>query len=128
MSEKKQSILVIDDNPSILRTMTHVLSRAGYSVDAVQTGDEAREKFRTKSFDAALIDVRLGDLEGTDLLPHIRKIAPTMLTILFTGTPMSEEMLEKARKGADVFLLKPVKPEILLGILEEKLTHRKSVT
>ncbi|HYA77186.1 MAG TPA: response regulator [Verrucomicrobiae bacterium] len=126
MSEKKQSILVIDDNPSILRTMTHVLSKAGYAVDAVQTGNEATEKFLTKSFDAALIDVRLGDLEGTDLLPHIRKIAPTMLTILFTGTPMSEEMLEKARKGADVFLLKPVKPETLLGILEEKLTNRKS--
>jgi len=126
MSKKKQSILVIDDNPSILRTMTHVLSRAGYSVDAVQTGDEAREKFMTKSFDAALIDVRLGDLEGTDLLPQIRKNAPTMLTIMFTGTPMSEELLEKARKGADVFLLKPVKPEILLGILEEKFTQRKS--
>jgi DNA-binding NtrC family response regulator len=122
MSEKNQRILIIDDNTSILRTMTHVLSKAGYAVEAVQTGNEATKKFRTKSFDAALIDIRLGDLEGTDLLPEIRKIAPNILTIMFTGTPMSEETLEKAKKGADVFLLKPVKPETLLEILKEKFT------
>jgi DNA-binding NtrC family response regulator len=125
MSEKKRSILIIDDNPSILRTMTRVLSKAGYVVDSAQTGNEATRKFRAKSFDAALIDVRLGEMEGTDLLPQMRKVAPNMLKILFTGTPMPEEMLEKARRGADVFLLKPVKPETLLGILEDKLERRK---
>ena len=117
--------MIIDDNASILRTMTRVLSKAGYVVDSAQTGNEATRKFSVKSFDAALIDVRLGEMEGTDLLPQMRKLAPDMLKILFTGTPMPEEMLEKARRGADVFLLKPVKPETLLGILEDKLERGK---
>jgi DNA-binding NtrC family response regulator len=124
--EKKHSILVIDDNPSILRTMTRVLSKAGYVVDAAQTGNEAKEKFTIKVFDAALIDIRLGKMEGTDLLPLMNKLAPNMFKILFTGTPMPEKMLEKARRGADVFLTKPVKPEKLLGILEERFAQRKT--
>ncbi len=125
ISDRKMNILVIDDDPSILRTMAHVLKKAGYDVDTAQTGKEATEKFTAEKFDAALIDIRLGEMEGTDLLPNMRKVAPKMLKILFTGTPMPEEMLATAKKGADVFLLKPVKPETLLRILEEKLEDRK---
>lgn len=126
MPEKKHSILIIDDDSSILRTFNRVLSKAGYAVETAKTGEEATGKFYAKSFDAALIDVRLGEMEGTDLLPQMQKVAPNMLKILFTGTPMPESMLEKARMGADIFLLKPVKPETLLGILEERLEPRKT--
>ena len=119
--DKKRSILIIDDDPSILRTLTRILGKAGYMVDAAQTGNEASEKFTTKRYDAALIDVRLGEIKGTDLLPHMQKVAPNMVKILFTGTPMPESELDDVRRSADVFLLKPVKPETLLGILEEKL-------
>jgi DNA-binding NtrC family response regulator len=128
VSEKKRSILIIDDDPSILRTLTRLLSKAGYALDTAQTGKEASEKLATKSFDAALIDVRLGETQGTDLLPQMEKTVPSMLKIVFTGTPMAESMLNKAKKGADVFLLKPVRPELLLGILEEKLNLRKKTT
>ena len=121
MSENKSSILIIDDNPSILRTLTRVLSREGYDLYTAQTGKEASEKLLTKKFDAALIDVGLGETLGTDLLPLMGKLAPGMLKIVFTGTPMSEVTREEVMKGADVFLLKPVKPETLIGILGEKL-------
>ena len=121
MAENKRSILVIDDNPSILRTMTRVLSREGYDLYTAQTGKDASEKLSTKKFDAALIDVGLGETLGTDLLPLMNKVAPSMLKIIFTGTPMSEATRNEAMREADVFLLKPVKPETLIGILAEKL-------
>jgi len=126
MSEKKRSILIIDDDPSILRTLSRVLMKAGYVVDSAQTGNEAEKKLSAKSFDAALIDVDLGEMEGTDLLPQMRKAAPSMLKILFTGTPMPESMLDKAKKGADVFLLKPIKPEMLLAIIKEKIAQQEN--
>ena len=63
---------------------------------------------------------------GTDLLPLMGKVAPGMLKIVFTGTPMSEGTREAVMKGANVFLLKPVKPETLIGILEEKLKGKTS--
>jgi DNA-binding NtrC family response regulator len=126
MTENKRSILIIDDNPSILRTLTRLLSREGYEMYSAQTGKEASEKLSTKKFDAALIDVGLGETLGTDLLPLMGKMAPSMLKIVFTGTPMSEGTLEEAMKRADVFLLKPVKPETLIGILAEKLKGKTS--
>jgi DNA-binding NtrC family response regulator len=126
MTENKRSILIIDDNPSILRTMTRVLGREGYDLYTAQTGKEASEKLSTKKFDVALIDVGLGETLGTDLLPLMNKEAPNMLKIVFTGTPMSEGTRDEVNRGADVFLLKPVKPETLIGILEEKLKGKTS--
>ncbi|HYA77345.1 MAG TPA: hypothetical protein VEF91_01370, partial [Verrucomicrobiae bacterium] len=58
--------------------------------------------------------------------PLMGKLAPGMLKIVFTGTPMSEITREEVMKGADVFLLKPVKPETLIGILGEKLKMKTS--
>ncbi len=121
MSEKRKSILIIDDDPSILRTLSRVLSKAGYTVETAQTGKEATVKFTSQSFSAALIDLRLNEMEGTDLLPHMQRAAPNMLKILFTGTPMPESTVDKAKQGADVFLLKPVAPELLLEILAKRL-------
>ena len=79
MADYKRSILIIDDNPSILRTMTRVLGREGYDLYTAQTGKEASEKLSTKKFDAALIDVGLGETLGTDLLPLMNEVAPSML-------------------------------------------------
>ena len=124
MAENKRSILVIDDNLSILRTMTRLLSREGYDVYTAQTGKEASEKLSTKKFDAALIDVGLGETLGTDLLPQMSKVAPGMLKIIFTGTPMSQGTVDEVNRGADLLLLKPVKPETLIGILDEKLKQK----
>ena len=121
MSEKKHTILIIDDNPSISRTLNRILSRAGYSVDIADSGTEATKKFAANKYDAAIIDVGLGDMQGTDLLPQMSKNAPRMLRIILTGTPMIESTLLEAKSGAHVFLLKPVKPETILGILKEKL-------
>ena len=126
MAENKRSILIIDDNPSILRAMTRVLSREGYDLYTAQTGKEASEKLSVQKFDVALIDVGLGETLGTDLLPMMHKVAPSMLKIVFTGTPMSNGTLDEVNRGADVFLLKPVKPETLIGILEEKLKGKTS--
>jgi DNA-binding NtrC family response regulator len=127
MAENKRSILIIDDNSSILRTMSRLLSREGYVLDTAQTGKEASEKLLTKKFDAALIDVGLGETLGTDLLPMMSKVAPGMLKIVFTGTPMSNDTLDEVNRGADLFLLKPVKPETLIRILEEKLRQKNKV-
>lgn len=117
--DKKLSILIIDDDASILRTLSRVLSKAGHVVDTASTGKDAELRLKSKTYDAAVIDVGLGDAIGTDLLPQMRQIAPKMLRVILTGTPLSENILEKAKREANVFLLKPVKPEILLKILDE---------
>lgn len=125
-AETKGAVLIIDDDVSILRTFTRVLERKGFSVATARTGREAWEKLKSKSYDAALIDVRLPDMEGTDLLRRMSALVPRMAKIVFTGSPLMEREFETAKTGADAFLLKPVNPELLLTILEEKLTVKRA--
>ena len=64
----KKRIIVIDDDKSILRTFTRILQKNGYEIDVAETGKEALEKSKKKPYDLALIDIRLPDMDGTDLL------------------------------------------------------------
>jgi len=124
LSQEKRSVLIIDDDPSILRTVSRILTKAGYAVDKARTDKEASEQLSSKQYDVALIDVGLGATKGTDLLPLIHEVAPNLFKIIFTGTPLPESLIDNAKKGADVFLLKPVKPETLLKILEDNFARK----
>lgn len=126
LSEEKQTILVVDDDKSILRVFTRVLEKKGYAVTVAENGEEAIDKINCAHFDAALIDVRLPDMRGTDILPILQKNAPLTVKIMFTGSPD----MARYDKGhlMDAFLTKPVKPETLLNILQEKLTAKQIFT
>ncbi len=117
-------MLIIDDDRSIIRVFTRVLERKGYTVVAVESGKEAIEQIKNKCFDAALIDVNLPDMEGTELLPKIQEKSPKTVKIVFTGAPTGEFSETGKNVNMDVFLIKPVKPEILLSILDEKLKNK----
>ncbi len=124
--KEKRTILVIDDDFSILRMLARVLRRNNFAVDTATTGKEAWEKMRTKSYDAALIDIRLPDMEGTDLLRQMTRLAPKMVKIVFTGQPLQEKSAELAKAGADTLLLKPVTPEAILNIVGIKIREKRA--
>jgi len=125
MSETKKTILIVDDDRSILRVFTRVLERKGYAVTAVETGADAMNQIRQHCFDAALIDVRLPDICGTDLLPEIQEASSQTVKIVFTGSPDMQCLGNAGSKNMDAFLVKPVKPETLLGILDQKIKVKK---
>lgn len=112
--------MIVDDDQSILRVFTRVLERKGYEVTAVATGKDAVKQIDHYCFDVALIDVRLPDMEGTSLLPRVDARSPKTVKIVFTGSP-DLECLCSEKENMDAFLIKPVKPEVLLEILDHKL-------
>jgi len=121
LTAKGKSILIVDDDRSILRTFTRILQRAGFNTETAENGKEALVKIQTKNYDIALIDVILGDSNGLDLLPRIQETSPKTIKIVMTGADTSEKKDEACRNGADAFLTKPVDPVVLLGIFEERL-------
>jgi DNA-binding response OmpR family regulator len=121
----KQKILVIDDDKSVLRTLTLILKRDYYDVDTAETGKEALEKAGAGEYDATLIDVRLPDMDGTDLLPRLQKTLPEAVKIMITGFPSMETGIKSLDAGADAYLVKPVKPEDLLVLIKEKIKNKK---
>ena len=121
MKQNFKTVLVVDDDRSILRTFTRILQRAGYSTETAENGKEALDKIQARNYDAALIDVVLGDSNGLDLLPKIEENSPKTVKIIVTGADSSEKRDEACRNGADAYLTKPVNPEMLLDVFAEKL-------
>ena len=121
LGKSKKSILVIDDDKSILRTFTRILQKAGYKVDVAETGKEAIEKAEKTKYDLSLVDVRLPDMDGTDLLIKLKESMRGTVKIVITGFPSLEVGVKALDAGADAYLVKPVKPEELLMLIDEKL-------
>lgn len=121
VSKRSQCILVIDDDDILLRIMTKIFQKQGYTVNTAKGGLEALSKLEAESYALALIDVKLPDMNGLDLLNKLRTIAPRMIKIILTGYPSDEDRISALDQGADYYLAKPVKPEILFEIIRTKL-------
>jgi len=121
LDKSNKSILVVDDDKSILRTFTRILQKAGYKVDVAETGNEAIEKAEKNKYDLTLVDVRLPDMDGTDLLIKLKDAMRDTVKIVLTGFPSLEVGVKALDAGADAYLVKPVKPEELLMLIDEKL-------
>jgi len=117
----KKTILVVDDDKSILRTFTRILQKSGYEIEVAETGKEAIEKAENRRYDLALVDIRLPDMDGTDLLGRLKKQLQHTVKIMITGFPSLETGVKALDEGADAYLVKPVKPQELLMLLDEKL-------
>ena len=120
MNTKKERILVVDDDVNILRVFKQILEKAGYLVETAETGKEALKKFKKGKFSLSLIDVRLPDMDGTDLLQTM-SIDSKTIKIIVTGFSTVEVGKKASDYGADDFLVKPVKPEELLSTVRERL-------
>jgi DNA-binding NtrC family response regulator len=122
---KKANILIVDDQEGILETLSAILEEKGYRTDTAKTGEEAIEKSKTNFYNVALLDIKLPDIEGTKLLTKIEDTSPRMVKIMITGYASLENAMEALNLGADAYIMKPVDPENLLNIINEKLKAQK---
>ena len=116
-----KKILVIDDDRSILLSFSRILERNGYEIETAEKGKEAMEKVKNQHYDLVLLDLRLPDMEGTDLLVKARKQLQKTAKIMITGFPSLESGVKALEWGVDAYLTKPVQPTELLAVIEDKL-------
>ncbi len=83
--DKHAKILIVDDDENIRRTMKAILEREGYLVDVAVSGCEAIEKTQMKAYNIAILDIRLPDMEGVELLKLISDGVPRTRKIMMTG-------------------------------------------
>jgi len=121
-------ILVIDDEESIRKTISMTLEHAGYVVDTAENGKKAVEEAKSKFYNLALVDVRLPDIEGTELLQTLEETAPKMIKIILTGFPTLQNAVRAINKGVDAYLIKPVNTDELLRLIKESLAKQKRET
>ena len=124
---ESKRILIVDDEKDILQSMKEILELEGYTVDTAETGGEAIEKSKNQFYNLALLDIRLPDMEGTNLLTKLHGTMPRMMKIMVTGYPSVQNAVESLNLGADAYIMKPVKPKELLKTVEEKLKEQSEV-
>jgi DNA-binding NtrC family response regulator len=125
MIKNGPSILIVEDDANIRETLETILQQKGYSTDTAKNGQEAIQKSKERFFNLALLDIKLPDMEGTELLTMMHRNLPRMMKIIITGYPSLENAVEALNLGADAYVIKPVKPEKLLILIEEKLNQQR---
>ena len=120
MNGNEKLILVVDDEESVLDSLQSILENAGYRVVTAQNGQKALEKAQFIPFDAILVNLKLPDIDGADLILRLPKNRE-MLKIIITGFSTPEEGAKAADCGADDFFVKPIQPQDLLNTLRTRL-------
>jgi len=118
-----QSVLVVDDSPSIRTLVDHVLASAGYSVVLAEDGVEALNYARENTVDLVLTDINMPNLDGIGLIKELRalenyKYVPLLVLTTESGT---DKKMEGKSAGATGWIVKPFDPEQLVGIVKKVL-------
>lgn len=116
-------LLVLDDDSAVRRTWAIILEQKGYTVIAVERGEEAVAVARQHNPDLLLADIRLPDMTGVEAARQVAEVAPRCRILLISGDSDSNEILEQARaEGASFEVLpKPISPPELLARIGERL-------
>src|SRR4026208_1479451 len=101
------NILIIDDEKAIRKTLSEILSYEGYKIDEAGDGEEGLKKFREKTYDVVLCDIKMPKVDGIDFLQKAVEINPDVPIIMISGHGNIETAVEAVKKGAYDFIQKP---------------------
>jgi DNA-binding response OmpR family regulator len=114
-----KSILVVEDDADVLRTVTDILVSDGYRVTGVTGGLEAMRRLEEERFDAILTDMRLGDYHGAVLTRMVRQLWPETPVALMTAYEKDPMVSVTLMGGVRSLVIKPFRPEELLRTVRE---------
>lgn len=101
------TILIIDDEKAIRKTLTEILTFEGYKLEEAADGEEGLKKFKDKSYDVILCDIKMPKIDGLDFLQRAVEINPDIPIIMISGHGNIETAVEAVKKGAYDFIQKP---------------------
>lgn len=117
--ERKHRVVVVDDDPYVLGSLSMILMENGYSVTACSGAAEAMDFLRKRKADVVLTDIRMPGLSGIDLLAMVHEVEPEIPVILMTAYAEFDVAVDAIKKGAFDFIIKPYKAEHLLFSLDK---------
>jgi DNA-binding NtrC family response regulator len=124
----RASILVVDDEPNIVKTVRGALRVEGYDTDSAENGTDGLEKLASRAFDLALVDVKLPGIDGLELLRRARAQGVDTPVVVMSGHGTIETAVQATRLGAQDFLEKPLSTEKLLLTVANLLELQRLAT
>ncbi|MFZ9388448.1 MAG: sigma-54-dependent transcriptional regulator [Chitinophagaceae bacterium] len=121
-------ILIIDDEKAIRKTLTEILSFEGYKIDEAADGEEGLKKFKDRTFDLVLCDIKMPKLDGIEFLQKAGEINPDVPIIMISGHGNIETAVEAVKKGAFDYISKPPDLNRLLITIRNAMDKGSLVT
>src|SRR6266568_3629638 len=121
MKTENHRVLIIDDERPVLMTLEALLKRHGYQVETAPTAAQGLKVLRSKSPTLVLLDLRLPDADGLEMLERIKSELPKVQVIILTAHDSLHNAIESIKRGAYHFISKPYAPEELLSLVEKAL-------
>jgi DNA-binding NtrC family response regulator len=118
---KPGRLLIVDDEAVALRNLERVMSKAGYEVTAVQSGEEALALVQSRPFDVLLTDLRMEKVDGMRLLKASRAQQPDCEVIMITGYASAESAVEAMKQGAFYYITKPFRLDEVRKVVAEAM-------
>jgi two-component system, response regulator YesN len=119
--EKENNILIVDDDESTCKSLKLILNKMGYGVDTAFSGESAIQKMSNCLFNVVLLDIKLPDMEGVDLISYFKKITPEIGIIMITAYASLKTAMFAINEGANAYITKPVNVYELLDKIKELL-------
>ena len=121
MKTENHRVLIIDDERPVLMTLEALLKRHGYQVETAPTAAQGLKVLKSKSPTLVLLDLRLPDADGLEMLERIKSELPKVQVIILTAHDSLHNAIESIKRGAYHFISKPYAPEELLSLVEKAL-------
>jgi PAS domain S-box-containing protein len=125
--ENKSNILIVDDDEGMRQTLELILKKEDYQLATAGTGETGLALAREQFFNIALLDIRLPDVTGTDLLPQLKKLHPDMEILLITGYATLESAMQAVAEGAYHYFIKPLNMDEVSAKIKEALDKQHLV-
>ena len=113
------SILIVDDNISLCKTMSFVLGRKGYAVATAKDGPQAIERVKENPFDMIFMDIKMPLMNGVETYRRIKQIRPEAVVMMMTAYAVEDLVQEALQEGAYGIIYKPLDIEKILAVIEE---------
>jgi two-component system response regulator AtoC len=119
------TVLIVDDDPTAYRLLQEALAQEGYQVETAGSGREALDKAGTILFDVVLLDVRIPDLNGIEVLRELKPLSPETVVIMVTAFGSIETAIESIQEGAYDYISKPLKLDDVKLTVRRALDHKR---
>lgn len=112
-------ILIIDDDRAFSRTLCRALQRRGFEVDTAAGAEQALQQCQASAYDKIVLDLKIGEASGLQILPELKTRQPTAAILILTGYASIPTAVEAIKRGAANYLCKPADTDMILAAFRE---------
>ncbi|HUG40757.1 MAG TPA: sigma-54 dependent transcriptional regulator [Longimicrobiales bacterium] len=125
MSTRRASILIVDDEYSVRDSLESWFRKDGHEVRVAASGSEALDHMESRSFDVAVVDVKMPGMDGVELQARLQRLDPELAVIMITAFASVDTAVKTLKQGAFDYVTKPVDPDELSHLVRRALEHRR---